>query len=388
MQLAEDTQTINDESQVLVLDLTPFGFKFSLKLWPWDQQLLLKREYTNGDIESLEGNIGFSIDQIAFTPGGDEWIASIPPLLVDRVKPFPETSIYMLSLAASNRNARQLLELRPALLYLICNEYPLDREKSLELCQYGQREILRILGFSHSKAALRFLDRIDITFDTRSSHTLVTRLLHPIAERYRLFSHYPIITHQSLQLDMVLPGLTGSNLAINLSESKLKSRVKLPTLLNDTLMMGVNLGLAQPMRYLRKLRTVEDVSTLHDSWIRAQNRKHYVPCPTHKKPYQIVFTGTEYIQPLTSYFELRDEGEEQRHCVGAYHARVLNDEYQVFKVTAPERVTMGVRMIKRPNGRKYYEIDQVQAKCNRRPLEETLQTLYAWLEGEKQRMNL
>ncbi|MGF1685424.1 PcfJ domain-containing protein [Photobacterium japonica] len=385
MQLAPQYTHHDDER--FQIDLSPFGFHFSLVIHPWQDGLTLERHYHDGTIEALEGSIDFSLSQIAHSPGGVHWVNTIPDHLIDLVEPYPDLGVYMLSLAATNRRAKDLLITRPIMLYFICQAYPLDREQAIALCQFGQREILHMLGFASSKGALRFLDKIDVTFNSRSTHTQVTRLLHPIAERYRYFNHYPTINEHALQLDMLLPYLTGSKLAHGLTQTSLKNRVRLPTLLNETVQLGLRLGYEAPMDILGQLDSVEAVIQLHDNWVQRRRANEYVPCPTHNSPYPVVFTGNEHIEPITHYFALREEGETLQHCVEVYHSRILKGEYLAFKMTAPERMTIGIRIILRDDAPPFYDIEQIKGLKNKAPKDATIKAVYQWLDAEKKHMN-
>ncbi|GHA51832.1 PcfJ domain-containing protein [Photobacterium aphoticum] len=387
MQLAP--QYMHHDDERFQIDLSPFGFHFSLVIHPWQDGLTMERHYHDGSVEALEGSVDFSLQQIAHSPGGVHWVNTIPDHLIDLIEPYPDLGVYMLSLAATNRRAMDLLITRPIMLYFICQAYPLDREQAIALCQFGQREILHMLGFASSKGALKFLDKINVTFDSRSTHLQVTRLLHPIAERYRYFNHYPTINAQALQLDMVFPYLTGSKLAHGLTKASLKNRVRLPTLINDTVQLGLRLGYEAPMDVLAQLEDIDAVSRLHDIWVQRRREHEYVPCQTHHLPYPVMLEGNAHITPIADYFTLRKEGEELQHCVEIYHSRILTGEYLVFSMTQPERMTIGMRVITRDDDSKpFFDIDQIKGFKNKSPKEVSIKAVYQWFEQEKKRLNV
>ena len=52
--------------------------------------------------------------------------------------------------------------------------------------------------------------------------------------------------------------------------------------------------------------------------------------------------GNEFIRPLTTQQDIVAEGREMRHCIASYVGSVLNGDYYVYQMTAPERLTIGV----------------------------------------------
>lgn len=78
--------------------------------------------------------------------------------------------------------------------------------------------------------------------------------------------------------------------------------------------------------------------------------------------------------PITSTGVLCDEGAGQRNCVASYASQIRQKRVFVYQVLAPSRATLS---IVRRQGR--WQIDQLEAACNRPAPRETRLAVLAWL---------
>ena len=60
---------------------------------------------------------------------------------------------------------------------------------------------------------------------------------------------------------------------------------------------------------------------------------------SHPEP---VLPATDNIVPITSQAELIREGREMRHCIASHLKRVVDGKFAVYRMTAPERLTIEV----------------------------------------------
>lgn len=86
------------------------------------------------------------------------------------------------------------------------------------------------------------------------------------------------------------------------------------------------------------------------------------------------FPGTRSIVPLTSAKQMREESEEQQHCVKAYTDHVLRGGLYIYKILAPERATLAIK--KGANG---WCKSELKAAYNRRVSQATVRAVDIWL---------
>lgn len=370
---------------VLSFDEALTFFPFQLEFYDWHDCLAMYRAYPDGHRESLEGSCSFYIEHIESLEGGKAWVDSIPTGLVEKARGYAELGVYMLKVAALSQKARDLLLQRPTLLYLVCEQYPLDQDEVLALCELGQREILTQLGLASSRSALRFLDRIESDFSTRSIVIIIHRLLDPEVMSFHLFKHYKTITNLTLQIYLQWPTLTGTPLGRHLAQTNQRERFQINQILSDVFQLGYRVLDVDSIKRIHAVTSYEELRALHDRWVVAQHSINFVPDANSNKPYVIPFEGNNNIVPIRNYQELELEGVEQNHCVAIYHNRIIKGEYLVYKMFMPERVTIGLKRHYVVNGRvsETYTVDQIQARNNRMPSSETLEAVYGWLDSMK-----
>lgn len=146
----------------------------------------------------------------------------------------------------------------------------------------------------------------------------------------------------------------------------------LTRLLRDTR----NLGATQ--RQLEQTQSLGQLHALHDKLVQRFNRQSL-----EKKniALQVAFgaypsaplPGTDSIQALTSWRDLLEEGARMHHCVGSYANSVHQGKSFVYRVTAPERLTLALS--KHQHG---WEISEVRGFANSQPGEESLQHIRQW----------
>ncbi len=95
------------------------------------------------------------------------------------------------------------------------------------MCELGQRNILAYLGLASCRSALRFIDRIQSDFPTRSVVIVIHRLLDPETMTFKLFRHYKTITTLTLQVYLQWPTLTGTKLGFYLVKATQRERLKI-----------------------------------------------------------------------------------------------------------------------------------------------------------------
>lgn len=90
--------------------------------------------------------------------------------------------------------------------------------------------------------------------------------------------------------------------------------------------------------------------------------------------------GNDNIIPLTNYGELLEESQTQQHCVASYHSKVIEGNYYVYRILAPERATLGVTIHKSSGDKPVVYMDQLKGWQNKVVSEEVVQIVKAWMQ--------
>lgn len=369
----------------VTIPTSELGYGYDILISHWREGLTAYRQYLTGHRERIEGGIGVGLNFIAGDQSIEEWLEDKPGFLLANTAPFPEYQYQMLWLAVNSMNAEQILASRPLLLAMICERFTTDNHQALRLAELGQREILKQLGLASTKAALKFIDKLDLRYERNCELDLVMAMLDAKTCHFQKFRHYPLVNYASLSLDNIHPFLTGTKLGQNLAKASNNAHYRLSRLIEDTMNTGLALGVDAPMQNIVRLESHEALVELHDEWVRrriAQRIESSKPDDADT-PYPLHLLGNDHIEPITDYYELSKEGEEMNHCIGVYHQRIAQGKYAAFRLMSPERMTIGIAI--NPKKQFPYDIDQISGPRNALPSEEARKQVYAWLDAEKQR---
>lgn len=133
------------------------------------------------------------------------------------------------------------------------------------------------------------------------------------------------------------------------------------------------------MHALQKVKTVEELQTLHDRYVERYNYTRAMnfnrDCTLKYGSYpNAPLAETANILSLSSWDELMLEGKTMHHCVASYHASIASGKIFIYKVLEPQRLTLA---IKRYGNN--WAIDQVRAVCNGMPTDKALEAIQLWL---------
>lgn len=370
-------------SKHATIPTTSIGYNFDIQINGWSDGFDCFRCFANGNKELIEGGIGIGLDFVESGMDKDECLSGIPSDLLLQTLVFPEHQYQMLWLAANSKNAADILSVRPLILAMVCERYPADNTAALELAEQGQRQILARLGFASSKAALKFIDKLELTYERTSEIFHVMKMLDVRTSHFKRFSHYSKVNFPSLSLDNTHPFLTGTHLGRSIGEMNNTTRLKLTLCIEDTLMLGQALGVQDPMANIVSLKNYDALVQLHDEWVRRRNqlRTEQMKPVNADVPYQVHLQETDSITQIVDYFDLCKEGDEMRHCISVYHNRIALGRYVAFRLAHPERMTVGLTI--NPAKKFPYEIDQIAGVRNKLPSDETREAVYEWLLSNK-----
>ena len=367
----------------LSIPMRELGFDYDVQLHCWDNGLAGFRTFNHQSNEQLEGGLGLGLDLVTQSEAGRAWLATIPQHLLKITQPFAEHQYQMLWLAANCEPALQILLSRPVLLLLICEQCSVDNQQALEFCLLGQRQILTALAYHSSKAALKFIDKLTLTYEREADLLHVKRQLDVRFEHFSRFKHYQQINLTALSVDHMYPFFTGTPLGLDLAFNQQQGRSKLMAYLNDTLHLGVALGVLDPLQRVSQLSSIDDLRQLHDRWMLERNDISVVNARPQNADiaYPQLLKANSQIMAISRYDELVVEGQEQGHCIAIYHQSIANGHYCAFKMAKPERMTIGIKITKTEP--LMCEIDQIRGASNAMPSEQTREIVYQWFEQTK-----
>ncbi|MGF1764257.1 hypothetical protein [Aliivibrio kagoshimensis] len=207
---------------MLKIDLDFLGFDTFITITEWKRGLKAFTVHSDGYRKSIDGNVGFELDAIRESVGGEQWIRSIPVDYLQTAEPYGAKAIHMLMLAAQSKYCLELLQKRPNLLALICHFYPANNVAVKTIAKEGQRNSLTQLGLIGTTGALSFLDKVDAENFDNSGISLIVGALQ--SGQFRQLSHYDHVSIYELRLNKLIPELSQSTLGywFNTAEPKAK----------------------------------------------------------------------------------------------------------------------------------------------------------------------
>ncbi|WP_445945670.1 PcfJ domain-containing protein [Shewanella sp.] len=366
----------------LTIQTSVLGFDYDIEVNSWQQKLQAYRVFGTKPKERLEGGLGLGLNLITQFSSSDEWLAQIPKQYLAVTKIFPEHEYQLLWLAANSEQAAQLLLMRPLLLVLICEQYPIDNDKALALSHLGQRDILNELGYDNAKVTLKFIDKLTLKFERDVELKFLKKLLDKTLCRYKVFKHHPTINYVTISLDNRYPFLTCTKLGHAIANNKNLKRGPLRACLADTIALGLALGMNEVAKRIGQLSSLNELERLHQQWIDFRNDARQVASrPVDADtPYPQLIPSESNIFAIENYDDLINEGISQKHCIAVYHNRIIAGHYCAFTMEHPQRVTIGVKINKRIG---MLELDQISGIRNSIATNETREMVYTWFERVK-----
>lgn len=250
---------------VLSIPMRDFGYSYDIEIYDWQHQLQAYRVFDDGR-HPLDGGLGLGLNLITPYDKTGAWLESIPQKYINYSASFEEYQYQILYLVANSSKAAQLLEKRPILLVLICQKFHVDNQAALECCEKGQREILKTLGLSYRKSALRFLDKLALDYQQGDEMRLILRLLKPETNRYLLFQQYYKVNYRMLRLDEMYPFLSGSRLGLAMLGHKSEAKLNTLTIIRNTYFLGQELEIEDAVHIIREQRSFAALQKIYEQW--------------------------------------------------------------------------------------------------------------------------
>lgn len=233
--------------------------------------------------------------------------------------------------------------------------------------------LLSHIGLPASNSIVKILSRCQLKLRNSAELQLIRQEL-TLSSSVKILRHVPRLGLRAFMLleryrAIAWPGL----LAMVDPQTKTGNITALGRLLRDTQNMGAT------ERQLKQLQNLAQLHELHDKLVRRFNQQSL-----HKKSIELrcsfgeyptaPIPGTSDITPLVSWLDLLEEGSHMHHCVGSYAETVYSGHTFVYRVTAPERLTVALQ--KRQNR---WEVSEIRGFANSRPTDESVECIRQWL---------
>ncbi len=313
-----------------------------------------------------------------------EFQKSIPADVKQMAEQFKSHHWQLMKLMSIGPEAINLMRSTPLLAYMLVNVPRFwshvqhrNTEPVLKVLRMRQRDIADYLHFPPSEMIVKILRKIrPNTVNPVNLNALPEILLMNPAYTKHL-AHQPRINAGLFALitspkDMLQSVGRELLLEVNDCEAE-KDNPHTAFLLGETVAMYRIL--LRPHGELPVFKSIRRLRQEHDRLL-----KLYLACKgktEHQRFPLPPFPGTNAIVPITTPYELSEEGRAQHNCAGTYSGAVAKGGTYFYKVLKPERATL---MINRWAGGTWHK-DQLRLSCNNDPGAETIQHVDEWLEA-------
>ncbi|HPA17491.1 MAG TPA: hypothetical protein PLU30_07070 [Verrucomicrobiae bacterium] len=322
-------------------------------------------------------------------------IGRIPEHIRSRLAGFRFGQWRLLRLASRDPAFLDLVDSNPALAWALASagafleKAPRDIEgAALGRLRHRQRDIAGWLAFPATEAAVRLLRKVPPDSCGVVPLVELRKLAGEAesAERLRHLNELPATVILAAGSRILGPSLTPTALQQIVEEiARLRTgdgRVPHPPatpgstvahLLEDAARMAQLLPGASPPRTVHSLRALR---RRHDELVVQFLRFAGPPSSERAFPAPPLPPG-DGIEPIPKLGQLRDEARQQQNCVASYASRIASGGYYVYRVTRPERATLGLRSDRQ--GR--WHIDQLAGPRNRKVSKELSAHVLTWFHA-------
>ena len=310
--------------------------------------------------------------------------AEFPAEIASGPSPFFSDQLAMAQLCATSERATQMLRDSPVLFWFLTpylHQFPGLDARALQQIFSEKRHVLLSRYFPQIEPwVIRFIQRLPKPQNCNTARLLLMRMLAN-QHALRALRHCKNPTWELLALackrqdvfslrcgKWILSGISGPH-------GKAHALVEL---YEDTIQLGRELGIDNLAAMLKSCKSADKLLALHATWANCFNKQ----APTLRvrqsgKQFPLLpFPGNDIILPITTSYELLMEGNTMHHCVGAYSDRIRSGKSYIYKVMAPQRATLELRLC---DSEEWWSIEQLKCHCNRTPEDHTFQQIEEWL---------
>jgi hypothetical protein len=404
------------ETELLVIELFDAGQIRRLFLSGWGRGCRWVIE-SNGQLQVMPAHLDpglplfdVSVDWVR------PWRETIPSDVRDILAQFVLGRWALLYWASRYPSALDLLRSEPKLLWLLVmtgEQVGWSEGTIAHYLRIKRRAILRVCGLQSSNAALNRLAKCELSpYGVESLGRL--RSLLASFEILHALRHAKSICGATLRFMQQFPALMHARWVQDAADEP-GNFAELNQLVADIRQMGQQLHRDDVEDQMLRCRNCAELWRLHDRWVDQLNRDRRqdlnsataLARPRHPREWMPwlgrvlrnrirqtlqswsrcfrrypapPLAGTATIRPIRTYRALLKEGRSQRHCVAAYHERVMAGHYYVYQVLQPERCTLGLMLTPGQPPR----LDQLKGVRNRVVSDATQRTVEDWLNQRRQ----
>lgn len=346
------------DTQDALVELTIRGpIPARLRVHGWSRGLLVER--LEGNIwEVLDGDPGLFrlVGESGATPNSLEAIAAtIPPRARELAARFELGSLIVLRMLAT-REGEELVTSAPTLAWLVAAAVD-EREPAIPLAWLVRAPRRSLLGYALG------LDKASASMVRAAERVVLERYAESELELLRFALRRPAVvaaaarlhrwSERDLRLLVRLPGLATHpylpELLDRIQAGGALEHGRVQRRIRDTMKRARALGQEDPMRFLRRARTIREFEREHDRIfdgyldtvpyrVRDPVGEHH---RIHRRTYPVLlppppFPGTEGIEPLLTYEDFKNEARTSTVYAAA------RGECAVYRVLTPERGTVVV----------------------------------------------
>jgi len=301
------------------------------------------------------------------------WYNEIPQSIRQSVKRYKNIEFSVLYLTSRYNVAHDFFIDQPTLFFLLIKQARTEKwteSKFINLLKHKRITLLKICQLPEKRSVLKLIQKLDFKQYGKTEQDYMRQLLS-LPDHAKL-NHLRVIDESLAKLLCRYPELIATRLINNYQHKQWQQSVY--ALLDDIRRMAAQLGVMNIIRRVGQCNGFEQVEGIHDRLVGELNQQgpNSIADVTYQQP---PFEGTEHIVPITNSKDLVKEGKEQRHCITSYHSRIFNQQYYVYRITSPERATLGLILQKgfKP------QLDQLKLKRNFSVSEQTSEYVLQWL---------
>ncbi|MDA8655975.1 PcfJ domain-containing protein [Luminiphilus sp.] len=300
------------------------------------------------------------------------WKEGFPADVLQALEAMPSHKAHLAEYASKSSSIKDLLLSNPILLWGLCEYGFLDDisvDEIEELTRLKQRDLAKHLKLEGTKQQVRLLKWMSGVSRTKDELRSYIRLL-----KHRGVCNY--LSHAKGDFGQDLKFLTKHPW---LASCPARALI---TLLSDQehwIIFRDILRMTDDITELQQCATIKALNRLHDRLVVELNqwRRRELIRNEYGQPVSLPqppLPATVNIIPITSQAELIEEGREMHHCIASHLKSVVEGKFAVYRMIAPERLTIEVLVI----GEGQLGLREVRGKCNRLPSAASSAIIEAW----------
>ncbi|MGY6275740.1 PcfJ domain-containing protein [Methylomonas sp. MgM2] len=312
------------------------------------------------------------------------WTEQIPPDLVNLLKLYKGNAFGMLMLCNRYQHIVELFQRNSTLFWLFftyAQDHRWDEERFVNTCLLPRTEILRACDLPARKAVVKLLSKLRCKRFARSEYELIIQLLHLDFEK---LNHRQFITGDMARFLVFYSALIDSKLILHINDADC---MPITMLVNDIVRMcGFgHTEIDTTLEQVKRCSNIKQVHAIHDHLVNELNqqiRTSSFAAQREHKPFPVPpLPGNNNIVPITDLMTLHEESLQQRHCVASYDYEIEDGHYYVYRVLAPGRATLGIKITHTHSGASQLRIDQLKGERNSPVNDATYQAVLLWFNA-------